>query len=51
MDIFCNCPFRDDRSCTAAPYYGTADCDWAVSRDDCPEPGSAIGSLEEVGDE
>lgn len=47
MDTFCNCPFRDDRACKAAPYYGTVDCEWAVAREECPEPGTAVASLED----
>ncbi len=54
VDTFSNCPFRDDRACKAAPYYGTAECEWAVDREECPEPGTAIASLEddeEIADE
>ena len=45
MDTFVDCPFRDDRACKAAPYYGTADCEWAVAREECPEPVMAVASL------
>ena len=32
------CPFQDDQSCMAAPYHGTADCNWVLDKDECPEP-------------
>lgn len=44
-DIYRNCRWRKDRACGAAPYYGTADCDFVVDRDECPEPLDAVMSL------
>lgn len=51
MDIGINCPFRLDRTCTAAPFYGTADCEWAIDKEECPEPYTAILSCGEVVDD
>lgn len=47
-DPYRRCIFRDDRHCTAAPYYGTADCEWAVDKEECPEPMAAIACIEMV---
>ncbi|NOQ49888.1 MAG: hypothetical protein GQ553_04425 [Nitrosomonadaceae bacterium] len=44
-DLYCECIYRDDRSCTAAPYYGSCDCEWAVDKGECPEPFAAIKCL------
>ena len=48
MDPFQNCTFRNDRVCTAAPFYGSCDCEWAVDKDECPEPLTAIKSIKTV---
>lgn len=50
-DLYCECIYRDDRSCTAAPYYGTADCDWLVDTEECPEPMAAMACLSIVKEE
>jgi hypothetical protein len=44
-DLYRECIFRNDRACCAAPYYGTADCEWAVDKDECPEPIAAISCI------
>jgi hypothetical protein len=36
-DLYRECIFRNDRSCTAAPYYGSSDCEWLIGKDECPE--------------
>lgn len=50
MDLYQHCIFRDDRACTAAPFYGSCDCEWAVDKEECPEPMAAIACIPKEAD-